>query len=261
MNSLRTALVVGLGLLVGGCTKDEPAKGAAPAELKVNAPAVRPQAAAVGGGDVHGTVAERLEVPNYTYLRLTTPGGETWAAVPTTSIAVGTEVTIRGAMPMEHFESKTLNRTFDVILFASGAEVGPAGAAVAAPAADPHAGMAAPVAAPAVDLAAIKVVKAAGPDGRTVAEVVGQKATLKDKQVVVRARVVKVTNGVMGSNWLHVRDGSGTDAAQDNDLVVTTKDTAAMNDEITITGVVHTDKDLGSGYAYKVLIEDAKLTK
>jgi hypothetical protein len=220
---------------------------------------VVPANAAAAGG-VHGTVAERLEVPNYTYLRLTGPGGDTWAAVPTNDVAVGAEVTIIQPMPMEKFESKTLNRTFDVIMFGSGVQVGnaPAAAAPTAPPVNPHGATTVP--APA-DLGNVKVAKAPGADGRTVSEIYAQKDGLKDKNVALHGKVVKVTSGVMGRNWLHLRDGSGTDAAQDNDIIVTTTDVAAVGDEVTATGVVHTDKDLGSGYAYKVLIEDAKVAK
>jgi hypothetical protein len=34
---------------------------------------------------------------------------------------------------------------------------------------------------------------------------------------------------------------------------------AKVGDVVTVKGVVHTDRDFGSGYAYKVLIEDAAL--
>jgi hypothetical protein len=247
MNSLRIGLVVA-ALAVTGCKKED-----APAPLPSTAQA---QVAPAEGG-LHGTVAERLDVPNYTYLRLTGAAGDTWAAVPTTAVEVGTEVTILNPTAMKQFESKTLSRTFEVIMFGSAAQVGN-GPAAAPAAANPHGAMAA---APAADIANIKVEKASGADGRSVAEVYGQSAALKEKNVVVHAKVVKVTSGVMNRNWLHVRDGSGSDAAQDNDLIITTTDTVQVGDEVTATGVVHTDKDLGSGYAYKVLIEDAKITK
>jgi hypothetical protein len=250
MNSLRIGLVLA-ALTVTACKKDEAPAALPPTPVAQVAPA---------DGNIHGTVAERLDVPNYTYLRLTTAAGDTWTAVPTNAVPVGTEVTILNPTAMRQFESKTLNRTFEVIMFGSAAQVGnaPAGAAAAPAVANPHGAMGA---AGAADLANIKVEKASGADGRTVAEVYGQSAALKEKNVVVHAKVVKVTSGVMNRNWLHVRDGSGTDAAQDNDLIITTADTVQVGDEVTATGVVHTDKDLGSGYAYKVLIEDAKITK
>jgi len=71
-------------------------------------------------------------------------------------------------------------------------------------------------------------------------------------------KVVKGTSGVLGRNWLHLRDGSGSEATQDFDLIATTEATVQL-DVVTIQGAVTVDKDLGSGYAYKVLIEDAKV--
>lgn len=75
----------------------------------------------------------------------------------------------------------------------------------------------------------------------------------------MRGKVVKVTSGVLGRNWLHLRDGSGAEGTQDFDLIVTTTATAQVDDVVNVQGAVTVDKDLGSGYAYKVLIEDAKI--
>jgi len=60
---------------------------------------------------------------------------------------------------------------------------------------------------------------------------------------------------------VHLRDGTGSAADATNDVLVTTKDEAAIGDVVLVTGIVHTDKDLGSGYSYKVLIEEATLQK
>ena len=84
---------------------------------------------------------------------------------------------------------------------------------------------------------------------------------MKDKPAAVRGKVVKFNGGIMGKNWIHLRDGSGAAADGSNDLLVTTADQAAVGDTITAEGLVRTDKNFGSGYAYKVLIEDAKLKK
>ncbi len=106
-----------------------------------------------------------------------------------------------------------------------------------------------------------KLPKATGPDARTVEEVVKGKSTLKDKTVLVNAQVVKVTNDVMGKNWVHLQDGSGKAADGTHDVIVTTKDRVAVGDVVKAKGTVRTEVNLGSGYAYAVLIEDAKLAK
>lgn len=106
-----------------------------------------------------------------------------------------------------------------------------------------------------------KLPKATGPDARTVEEVVKGKAGLKDKAVLVNAQVVKVTNDVMGKNWVHLQDGSGKAADATHDVIVTTKDKVAVGDVVKAKGTVRTDVNLGQGYSYAVLIEDAALTK
>lgn len=200
-----------------------------------------------------GEVLEVRDVESYTYLRLKTKDGETWAAVPTTAVKKGAQVTIGNTMVMENFESKALKRKFDRIVF--GAIADPNAKPAAAPAAPPHG------ASPAPSAPVAKVAKATGPDAKTVAEVVKGKSSLKDKPVLVRAQVVKVTSGILGKNWLHVQDGSGSAADGSNDLIVTTKDTVAVGDVVSAKGTVRTDVNVGSGYAYAVLIEDAAVRK
>ncbi|MDQ3369790.1 MAG: hypothetical protein M3680_30600, partial [Myxococcota bacterium] len=101
-----------------------------------------------------------------------------------------------------------------------------------------------------------KIAPATG--GKTIAQVFAGKAALAGKPVVVRGKVVKVNDGIMGRNWLHVQDGTG--AAGSNDLVVTTAATVASGDVVVVRGTVAVDKDFGGGYRYDVLIEDATIT-
>jgi hypothetical protein len=106
----------------------------------------------------------------------------------------------------------------------------------------------------------VKVAKAEGANARTVAEVNSDRPP-SDKPVTVRAKVVKVTANVMGKNWVHLRDGSGSAADNSNDILVTSKDEPKVGDVVIAKGVVKTDVDLGSGYAYKVLVEDVSFQK
>jgi hypothetical protein len=200
---------------------------------------------------VTGEVLEVKGAESYTYLRLKTAQGETWAAVNKATVAKGAKVTLTNVMTMENFESKELKKTFPSILFGSldGATAG---------AADPHAGIP-KAAAEAKDVKDVKVAKASGANAFTVADVVGKADKLKDKPVRVQGKVVKYNAGIMGKNWIHLRDGSGSAADGSNDILVTTDANAKLGDVLTASGVVHTNKDFGSGYSYKVLIEDATL--
>ena len=211
-----------------------------------------------------GEVLEVIDVEAYTYLRLKTANGEMWAAVNRSPVKNGTEVTIYDPAVMENFTSPALKRTFPAIVFGTLGTAAPAaGPATAGGAA--HAGadigqMHGSVG-KSVDLGSVKVAKAEGPSGRTVAEVNANRLALKDKTVTIHAKVVKVNAEIMGKNWVHLRDGSGSAADASEDLLVTTKELPNVGDVVTAKGVVRTDVNLGSGYAYKVLVEDVLFRK
>ena len=213
-------------------------------------PAMFQPAAAV----VKGEVLEVKDVESYTYLRLKTKDGETWAAVNKSPVKKGTEVTIENVMVMKNFESKSLKKTFSTIVFGT---LGGAGGS--APGAGNDMTAARTGLAKTTDIGDIHVPKASGANARTVAEIMTKGAELKDKPVLVRGKVVKYNPQIMGKNWIHLRDGSGSAATNSNDVLVTTMSQAKAGDIVTVKGVVRTDKDFGSGYSYKVLIEEATL--
>jgi len=206
------------------------------------------------GAVVRGVVLEVQEAPSFTYLRLKTRDGETWAAVGKAPVKVGTEVTIENVIVMKDFESKSLNKKFATIALGNLAGGGAGARGAAGDVAAAHAGVARPA-----DTADIHVPKASGANARTVAEIMTKGAELKDKPVLVRGKVVKYNPQIMGKNWIHLRDGSGSAATGSNDVLVTTMSQAKAGDVVTVKGVVRTDKDFGSGYSYKVLIEEATL--
>ena len=45
---------------------------------------------------------------------------KSWVAIPLTPVRVGDEVKVAGGMIMSNFTSKTLNRTFEAIIFSKG---------------------------------------------------------------------------------------------------------------------------------------------
>lgn len=202
---------------------------------------------------LRGKLLETQNVDGYTYLRLKTLTGEAWAAVPTATLKLGADVMVENAAVMSNFESKTLKRTFPTIAFGTLAGV-PKKSWDVAEISAAHAGL--PKQA---DLENIKVTKATGANARTVAELVTHAADNKDKAIVVSGKVVKFNGGIMGKNWVHLRDGTGAAADSSNDVLITTQDIAKVGDVVTVSGVVRTNKDFGSGYAYKVIVEDAKL--
>jgi len=219
-----------------------------------NKAASAPPAAAAG--PVTGEVLEVRDVESYTYLRLKTAQGETWAAVPTAKVQKGAKVTVDNPMVMNNFQSKALNKTFDKIVFGTLAGTAGAAAQTNKEVAAAHAGVGKPA-----DTPDVKVAKASGANAYTVADVLAKPAAVKDKPVLIRGKVVKYNGGIMGKNWIHLRDGSGSAAANTNDLIVTSTEEAKVGDVITVKGVVRTDKDFGAGYSYKAIVEDATLQR
>jgi hypothetical protein len=194
---------------------------------------------------LQGEVLEVKDVDPYTYLRLRTSNGDVWAAVPQAPVRPGSKVTIFGPAEMRDFKSRGLGRTFDVIYFgALGVEAKDGAASAAATGAANQ---------PVTE----RVPKAEGSDARTVAEVVGGRAALQDKPVTIRARVHRVNQNVMGKNWVHLRDGTGTPAEENYDLLVTSAESPEVGKVVIARGIVRTDVDLGVGHAFKVLVEGA----
>ncbi|MDO9080294.1 MAG: hypothetical protein Q7U44_05790 [Desulfuromonadales bacterium] len=242
--TLVVVSIVALGLNVGCSKKEE----AAPAP----APAVAPAQPAAQQG-LAGKVAETMNASGYTYVLVDSNGTKSWAAAPEFKVAVGDSVTLpASAMPMEKYESKSLNRTFDVVYFVDSVMVNGVGMAPTQPNVAPVEGH------PQVAVQPAEKISGVAKADKTVAEVFAQKASLAGKSIKVRGKVVKFSPEIMGKNWIHLQDGSGSEGS--NDLTVTTSGMAKKGDTIVVSGVVTADKDFGYGYKYPVLIEDAAIT-
>jgi hypothetical protein len=96
------------------------------------------------------------------------------------------------------------------------------------------------------------------PQGKTIAEIFAQKDELVGKKVMFAGLVVKATFGILGKNWIHVQDGSG--ATGTNDITVTTQASNKPGQSVVVEGILSKDKDIGAGYKYSVLIENANVT-
>ena len=202
-----------------------------------------------------GTVAETMTSGGYVYVRLEEDGN--WVASTPTPIVVGDKVRYTGGMMMKDFNSRTLNRSFEYILFASKLEViNQVNADVHSSAAsnDPHAVAKTPAA---VAPEAGEITPLDG--GKTIADVHAGSEQLKDQQATLRARVMKISMNILGKNWITLQDGTGT--APDNKLIATSTEVVTVGDVVTVKGVIKTNIDIGSGYKYDVIMEEATFSK
>lgn len=213
---------------------------------------------ALAGHD--GRVVETMDAGGYTYVLLDTGSGNVWLAGPQTKVAVGEQIQCGQGLEMRDFASPSLGRTFESIWFVSAFEKGKAGTAGSPPHGEMmghgHGGMIGQGHGRSNSAAADKPAAGSIPAaGVTVAEVYRDRKALEGKRVKVRGKVMKVNRGILGRNWLHVSDGTG-EAGKD-DLVVTSQQVAEVGSVVVVDGVVKTDLDLGSGYFFSVLLEEA----
>jgi hypothetical protein len=221
-----------------------------------------------------GKVVETTNTAGYTYVLVDTGSQKHWAAANEFAVKPGDMVEVGAGVPMSNYHSKTLNRDFDMVYFTGRIKV--AGDKTSASEATPQLPAGHPplnagstpalppghplitgdsAKAPNLDLTGIK--RAEG--GKTIEEIFAGQKKLAGKEVVVRGKVVKYNAQILGKNWLHIRDGSGSPDKQDNDLTITTSDTAKLGDTVLVTGKLAADKDFGAGYKYSLIIEDDKV--
>ncbi|MHB0969715.1 MAG: hypothetical protein ACYC7A_07420 [Thermoanaerobaculia bacterium] len=239
----------------------EPAT-AAPAKTTTAAPQQKGSGHVVQTSErITGEVLEAKDAPGLTYIRIKTAGGDVWTAVNQTPVKVGSTVTVISSVKAEKFKSTALDRTFDAITFGS-----LEGAPGPKPGDQPAKPAVMPVAEPKVDLtkaplSQVAVTKAPGPDAKTISEIWHQRKELAGKRVSVRATVVKGMSGILGKNWIHVRDGSGDVKKGDHELIIVTSQDFAAGTVITASGTLSVDEEIGGGLEYPAILKDPKITK
>ena len=227
-----------------------------------------------------GKVLETMDGGGYTYVLLKNGAEKVWVAIPLMKVSIGQDLTLVPGYEMKNFTSKGLNRKFDRLIFSAGPgnqriKLSPSALKIA------HEGMPAnqpqvatsqfKAGAPAVsDASALKtgkatpvsigpVAKAKGRNSYTIAQLYAEKGKLEKRPIVVRGRVVKVTTRIMKKNWVHIKDGSGTETKKNNDLIITTQDLPKEGDLVTAQGILYNNIDFGSGYRYSLILQDARV--
>jgi hypothetical protein len=240
MKLTSTAAAVLTVLLLASCRPKEPE----PQEQHA-----QPQQQRDAGGRVRtGKVQEVIQANAYTYLNVKDEDGLFWVAITKREMAVGETVSFADALEMKNFTSKDLQRTFETVYFVSALSRGP----LSAP--RDMSGATSPHARAAMERLEISVERAEG--GISIGELFSNRESYADKTVRIRGQVTKVNRAIMGKNWVHLQDGTGDSG--NYDLTITTQDDAEPGDIVTFEGTIVLNKDFGSGYAYEVLMEEAK---
>ena len=177
-------------------------------------------------------VIEVLQTSKYSYLKVEGEGdglsvGEPyWIATLKNDFIEGEDYVYRGRLFKTDFESKEFNRIFDEIYLVSFVD-------------------------------RLNEISRTELSVVAIADLVSNQVAFTGKSVKVFGQVVKVNDGIMDRNWIHLVDGS----ADDYDFVITTKATVSVGQTVTFEGLITTNKDFGAGYKYDLLMEDAVTIK
>ena len=90
----------------------------------------------------------------------------------------------------------------------------------------------------------------------TISDLLSSPEKYKGKIIEVSGKCTKVNINIMGKNWIHLqqKDKNG----QSYNLVVTSRDNARVGEECYFEGKIDTKLDLGAGYFFDVIMQEAK---
>ncbi|MBU2949197.1 hypothetical protein KO493_00595 [Tamlana agarivorans] len=187
-------------------------------------------------------VKEKISSGGYVYLNVSEKDETYWMAIPDRNIEIGSTYYYEGGMEMKNFQSKTLNRIFERVIFSEGIR-------------EHSNGVKQDKKTP-IQKGKTKVVNIEkAPNGIRIADLFENPQAYLNKEVIVKGEVVKVNNGIMQVNFVHLQDG--TTGNGQYDITITTNEEFKLGEIVTIKGSVILNKDFGAGYVYDVLIEKA----
>ena len=185
-------------------------------------------------------VTKTMSSGGYTYMKVQEGNNNYWIAMTQRDAKVGQSVKFSEQGWMKNFKSKTLNRTFDNILFASDVTSQKTKLADIKP-----------------NIMTSQYVK----QGTiTIAELFKNRIKYAKKSITIRGKVRKTSEGIMKRNWVHIEDGSRF-KNMDDIVFTSTGAVPEVGDIISATGTVAIDKDFGYGYFYPVIVEKSNYKK
>lgn len=191
-------------------------------------------------------VQEVIQGNSYTYLNVKEGDASFWIALAKCEMEVGDTFSYGRGLEMRDFTSKELERTFDTIYFVSKISKDTPAPVENHP----------EISQPKPEVEAVKISVEPADGGITLAELFSNREAYADKTVLIRGQVTKVNPAIMGTNWIHLQDGTGE--GEPHDLVITTDDEITSGEIVTFEGTVTLKKDFGAGYSYEIIMEKAK---
>ncbi len=202
------------------------------------------------GPNTHKVIVEQvLQTSAYTYLKVKEQDDEHWLAVSRRQVKKDDILYYDSFLEMKNFESKELQQTFETIYFIGEISDKPTLESNKQTISSPQ-GEIGNVQNDKISISPIK-------GGVTIAELFSKRDKYSDKVVIIKGKVVKYSSQIMGNNWVHLQDG--TNDGENNDLTITTKDVVKVGDIVIFKGKIALNKNIGSGYSFDIIMEEAKL--
>lgn len=141
MNRFIVTVLIIAALIICGCTEKRDARQANAAQETAGSPRMQTSPAHGGASpaenphanmkpqepafatDHKGKVVSTMNAAGYTYIEVEENGRKLWVAVMQVEVKPGDEVAFPDSPPVENFQSKTLNRTFDKIILAPAIQI------------------------------------------------------------------------------------------------------------------------------------------
>lgn len=201
---------------------------------------------------------EVIHVSAYTYVRSEENGKEKWVAVPSFNAVVGETYYYKDGFEMVNFKSKELNRVFKSISFLSKIHSDPSSIMyeVKNKQKDSYTPMTKKNQKKEKPLSGKKDLNLDAVNGTvSIASLYQDLSSFEGKKVRVHGKVTKFSPMIMDKNWIHIQDG--TDFEGEYDVTITSLLKFSVDDIVVLEATVAVDKDLGYGYKFKLLLEDA----
>ncbi|MBN4082887.1 hypothetical protein JYT50_00715 [bacterium AH-315-A23] len=190
-------------------------------------------------------VNEFKNAGTYTYVSVTEESNMYWIAIPNTKVIVGATYYYTGGVLMKDFESKQLKKTFEYVTFVEGIRTTEKISATKDEKKHSH-------------INTPEIIKIDLPEnGTSLNKLFSEKESFSNKVIIVKGKVVKVNNGIMNRNWVHISDGTQFEGIKS--LTITTLEMVKVGDIVTFEGTIILNKDFGQGYLYEILMEESKL--
>ncbi|MFY0674287.1 MAG: SH3-like domain-containing protein [Bacteroidia bacterium] len=186
-------------------------------------------------------VLEILQAESNTYLHVKENEKTFWIATVKAEYELGSLYEYGSGLRQEKFESKQLNRVFDELFLVS----------IIKPISDTE-----KLEQESEGLEKNETEKIEVNGSRPISDILENAKDLEGEIVTVSGNVVKLNEGILGYNWVHLQDGSKNDF----DLVVTTKAKVQPNQTVTFIATLTLNKDFGAGYIYDIILENGELT-